>query len=129
MKRVKLVLTIIVVALLSFNNSYAQSVIGNEPFVVKYIGEKNGYLVFEIAVNETTENGKVLKITDLQEGELFTQLLDTKTKTQVYKIESVDGQTLVFNLQIGNKEYNKSYTFQSVLYKKVSITENTVAKN
>jgi hypothetical protein len=129
MKNFKLVLALIIATVFTTNNSIAQSVASttnNETFTVNYKGEKNGFLVFEVEFDSNGKN-KSLKITDTQDGELYTHYFATGINKQLYKIEKKEGQVLVFNFTTNNKEYNVTYSYNTEITEKVTLVQNEIA--
>ncbi len=132
MKNLKLVVAFVIATVLATSNSYAQATINNtndDVFNVKYIGDKNGYLYFEVEIKDEAVKNKMLKITDAKEGELYVNFVDFKPKTQLYKIEKTESQEILFNLTIGNKMHSKSYTYKTDDLDESTFTQNTIAKN
>ncbi|MCY7290797.1 MAG: hypothetical protein LH615_01310 [Ferruginibacter sp.] len=93
-------------------------------FSVKYTGTEANYLLFEVAILEAGEGNSILKISDRAEGELYTQNWKPKTTTQIFKIEKQDGQQLIFNLQVGDKEYTKTFSATTRMIEKTTVQEN-----
>ena len=81
----------------------------SEKLIVNFIGEENGYLVFQVAVNKGTNKMVSLTLKDKTEGELYSSnVLDNKTQT--FKVEKRDGQELEFSVRAGKVSYSKSFT-------------------
>ena len=96
----------------------------DDNFSVKYTGTELNYLVFEVEILGANENNSILKISDRAEGELYTQNWKPKTKLQIFKIEKQDGQQLIFNLQVGEKEYTKTFYATTRMMEKTTVQEN-----
>ena len=81
----------------------------SEKLIVNFIGEENGYLVFQVAVNKASNKMVSLTLKDKTEGELYhSKVLDSKTQT--FKVEKRDGQELEFSVRAGKVSYSKSFT-------------------
>jgi hypothetical protein len=81
----------------------------SEKLIVNFVGEDNGYLVFEVAVNKGSNKVVSLTLNDKTEGELYnSKVSDNKTKT--FKVEKRDGQELEFSVRDGKISYSKSFT-------------------
>ena len=125
MKNLQSVVTIFIASIFIGNASMAQtttSVKKTNEFSVKYTGVEGDYVCFLIEITGINDKDKTLIINDKTEGELYAQNLNTKSTLQKFKIERKDGQVLIFNLSIGNKEYSKTYRFST------SLTENAFVK-
>lgn len=81
----------------------------SEKLIVNFVGEENGYLVFQVAVNKGSNKMVSLTLKDKTEGELYnSNILDSKTQT--FKVEKRDGQELEFSVRAGKVSYSKSFT-------------------
>jgi hypothetical protein len=128
MKNLKNITTAILAVVLFSTAVSAQSlkaVKSEEPFTVKYIGNEEDYLYFQVEIN-SANSFSLLKINDKAEGELYSQSWKANTKTQTFKIEKKDGQQLNFKLLTGNKVYNKSFSATTSLVEKTIVNENDV---
>ena len=81
---------------------------GEEPFAIKFMGEENGYLLFQVSFKTTELRKASFIISDKNEGEIYNEVL-INNKTQLLKIEKRDNQELSFNLQIGKESFSKSF--------------------
>jgi hypothetical protein len=81
----------------------------SEKLIVNFVGEENGYLVFQVAVNKGANKVANLSVNDKSEGEIYSSNI-AGTKTQTFKIEKRDNQELEFHLKAGNLSYSKSFT-------------------
>lgn len=95
-----------------------------EPFVVKYIGNEDDYLYFQVEINTGNNNFSLLKINDKSEGELYSQSWKSNSKTQTFKIEKKDGQELNFKLLSGSKVYSKTFSATTSLKETTTVNEN-----
>lgn len=127
MKNFKIVFTIMVATLVLGGTVKSQSFTTakiEDNFSVKFTGIENNYLCFQVEVKGLNENRSVLKISDKQEGELYTQNWKVKAPFQVFKIEKKDGQQLIFNLHAGNKEFIKTFSATIKLVESTVVEEN-----
>jgi len=127
MKNFKTLGTALVAVFLMAGSASAQSIKASaiqDNFSVKYTGSEANYLLFEVAINVTIEGNSILKISDRAEGELYTQNWKPKSKTQIFKIEKQDGQQLIFNLLVGEREYTRTFSATTRLVEKTTVQEN-----
>jgi hypothetical protein len=128
MKNLKNITTAILAVVLFSTAVSAQSLKtakAGEPFTVKYIGNEEDYLYFQVEIN-SDNNYSLLKINDKSEGELYSQSWKATAKTQTFKIEKKEGQQLNFKLLTGNKVYNKSFSATTSLVEKTIVNENDI---
>lgn len=129
MKNLKNITTAIIAVVLFATSASAQSVkpvTANEPLSVKYIGNEEDYLYFQVEINTGNANYSLLKINDKAEGELYSQSWKSNAKFQTFKIEKKDGQQLNFRLLSGNKVYSKTFSATTSLVEKIIVNENDV---
>jgi hypothetical protein len=129
MKNLKKIATAMAAVILFATSAAAQTVkpaAANEPFTVKYIGNEEDYLYFEVEINTGNSNFAMLKINDKEEGELYSQSLRKNLKPRTFKIEKKDGQELNFKLLSGNKTYSKTFSASTILIEKTTVNENDV---
>lgn len=129
MKNLKNITTAIFAVVLFANFASAQSVkpvTANEPLSVKYIGNEEDYLYFQVEINTGNGNYSLLKINDKAEGELYSQSWKSNAKFQTFKIEKKDGQQLNFRLLSGNKVYSKTFSATTSLVEKIIVNENDI---
>ena len=81
----------------------------SEKLIVNFIGEENGYLVFQVAVNKGANKMVSLTLKDKTEGELYSSNV-LNNKTQTFKVEKRDNQELEFSVKAGKVSYSKSFT-------------------
>jgi len=127
MKNLKNIITAIIAVVLFATTATAQTakpVTATEPFNVKYIGNEEDYLYFQVEINTGNNNFSLLKINDKAEGELYSQSWRTTLKTQTFKIEKKDGQELNFKLLSGNKVYSKTFSASTSSIEKTTVNEN-----
>jgi hypothetical protein len=130
MKTTKLILAFFTAMLLATTTSFSQSTLtltSDANFTVNYEGSKSDYLYFTVTLKDFANESKVLKINDKAEGELHRQFVDSKTTILTFKIEKNEGQVLSFNLLVGNKVYNKTFSFATKLIANLVVEEEGVA--
>jgi hypothetical protein len=88
--------------------------IAAEPLKVQFIGEKNGYLYFEVKIDASNAKTANFSVSDSFEGELHTSEV-SGNKIQTLKIEKRTNQELEFNLQIKNKNFSQSFNIVPVV--------------
>ncbi len=128
MKTIKTSFTIFA-ALFLLNSANAQTLKSDKTednFSVKYTGIEDNYLCFQVEVTGTG-NSSFLKISDKSEGELYSQKLKLNAPFQIFKIEKRDGQQIIFNVQNGNKEFNKVFSATTKLVENTVVSEDGVA--
>ncbi|MFM2325943.1 MAG: hypothetical protein RIR31_145 [Bacteroidota bacterium] len=130
MKNLKNITTAIIAVILFSTAAVAQTVKSestvnlSEPFTVKYLGNEEDYLYFQVEINTGSGNFSLLKINDKSEGELYSQSWKSSLKLQTFKIEKKEGQEINFKLLSGNKVYNKSFSANTILIEKTTVNEN-----
>ena len=129
MKNLKNITTAIIAVVLFATTASAQTATANtakagEPFTVKYIGNEDDYLYFQVEINTGNSNYSLLKINDKAEGELYSQSWKASLKVQTFKIEKKDGQQLNFKLLSGNKVYSKTFSANTSLKETTTVNEN-----
>lgn len=127
MKNLKTFGTALIAVFLMAGTAAAQSIKtakAQDNFSVKYTGTDANYLLFEVEIIGAGEGNTVLRISDRAEGELYTQNWKPKTNMQIFKIEKQDGQQLIFNLMLGDKEYTKTFSTTSRMIEKTTVQEN-----
>ena len=127
MKNLKVLSTGLFAMFLMAGSVYAQSFKANnkqDDFSVRYTGTEANYLLFEVAIFATGEGSSILKISDKAEGELYSQNWKPKVNTQLFKIEKQAGQQIVFNLQVGDKVYTRTFSAVTQLVEKTTVQEN-----
>ena len=94
-----------------------------EPLVVKYIGNDEGYLLFEVTVQSADVRPAVLGISDKDE-ELFSGIFRTNFKVQRLKIEKRGNQELSFRLISGKHTYVKTFSVNTSRVENTVVAEN-----
>jgi hypothetical protein len=87
----------------------AKTAPANEPLSVKYIGNEEGYILFQVEVNPLDKNFTLLKINDKADGEIYSQSYRKGAKLTTFKIEKKDTQELSFRLLSGKNVYTKTF--------------------
>lgn len=108
----------------SAQTATAKTAKADETFTVKYIGNEDDYLYFQVEINAGNNNYSLLKINDKAEGELYSQSWKANVKVQTFKIEKKDGQQLNFKLLSGNKVYSKTFSANTSLKETTTVNEN-----
>lgn len=107
----------LLITVLFASNSFATNVINPVPVVtataenplsVQYMGEEDGYLFFQVSVNTLDAKKVSFSINDKIEGEIYSTAM-INSKTQTLKIEKRENQELDFQLEIGKKNFSKSF--------------------
>lgn len=121
MKNLRNIATAILAVILFSNAANAQTAAApaKEAFTVKYIGNDEGYILFQVAVNTSDKNYTLLKINDKIDGEIYSQSYKKGAKLTTFKIEKKDAQELSFRLLTGKTVYTKTF------YTSVSNIEST----
>lgn len=86
---------------------------GKDPFSVRYIGHKDGYLMFQLVVNSDAHANLSFEVCDKVTGETFIAKVPHVQPVQTIKIEKRDTQELDFKLVIGEEVYSRSFVLQS----------------
>jgi hypothetical protein len=130
MKNLKSILTtMLFTAFICYNSMAQTNVIEKKEsnFSVKYTGEDGDYLYFVVEIKDETAKNKNFKINDKAEGELYSDIWESNSNIQNFKIEKKDGQVLTFNLKAGKNVYSKTYSFTKEMIEKSIVTESNVA--
>ena len=107
----------LLITVLFASNSFATNVINplpvvtataENPLYVQYMGEEDGYLLFQVGVNTLDAKRVSFSINDKIEGEIYSTAM-SNSKTQILKIEKRENQELNFQLEIGKKNFSKSF--------------------
>ncbi len=127
-------ITVAVASMVIFTNiTNAQSAVKasysvnyEEPMAIKYLGNDGDYLLFRVSVQPTFTGKAYFEIADQKEGSLYTSNLASIAKEQTIKIEKRDDQVLDFKLVVGKKTFAKSYTVNSDVVEKTTVSENAI---
>ena len=129
MKNLKNIATAIIAVVLFATTATAQKTVATtekstEPFTVKYIGNEEDYLYFQVEINNVDNKFSLLKINDKAEGELYAQSWKPTLKLQTFKIEKKEGQELNFKLLSGKKVYSKTFSATTSRNETTTVNEN-----
>lgn len=130
-KKMKNVIRIIPAMLMMFllsNNASAQKSNNQvKPFDVQYVGSNEGYLTFTISVAGSTKQHAALKISEKNEGEIFSEYWGKNITSKTFKIEKKDVNDLSFTLFIGNQNFTKKIVINTITDEKnIVIAEKDV---
>lgn len=121
-------IAIAIIAVVLFSNTAAAqtttTTAAKEPFTVKYIGNEEGYILFQVAVNTGDNNFTLLKINDKIEGEIYSQTYKKNATLTTFKIEKKDTQELSFRLLTGKKVYTKTFFTNTSTTEATTVNEN-----
>jgi hypothetical protein len=95
---------------------------------VKYLGEGDGYLSFEVTFTSEVPTKSRFIIEDKNEAELYSTYFESGFKKQRIKIEKEDFKALNFKLFVGKKSYSKSYSVNTSLVETITVDENDLTK-
>jgi len=105
--------------------SYA-SVSNAEGFGVKYLGSDADYLVFEVKIEAPVLESASFRVEDSNDGVLYaTNQKDIATLKRV-KIEKKDYQALNFKLVVGKKTYSKSFSVNTSMIERTTVSESDI---
>jgi hypothetical protein len=129
MKNLKNISVAIIAVVLFATTAAAQTTVvktekATAPFTVKYIGNEEDYLYFQVEINTGDNNFSLLKINDKSEGELYSQSWRPTLKIQTFKIEKKEGQELNFKLLSGKKVYSKTFSATTSINETTTVNEN-----
>lgn len=126
MKNLRNIATALLAVVLFSNAAAAQTktTTANEPFTVKYIGNDEGYILFQVAVNTLDKNYTLLKINDKIDGEIYSQSYKKGSKLTTFKIEKKDAQELSFRLLTGKTVYTKTFFTSVSNVESTTVNEN-----
>ena len=103
-------------------NTTAKSLPG-EPLSVKYIGADDDYLLFQVTIQTNDAIHPVLHIADKNAGELYAETIKSNSIVENIKIEKTENQDLNFELVEGKKTYCKSFTVNTSMIEKTTVSE------
>ena len=103
-------------------NTTAKSLPG-EPLSVKYIGADDDYLLFQVTIQTNDAIHPVLHIADKNAGELYAETIKSNSIVENIKIEKNENQDLSFELVEGKKTYSKSFTVNTSMIEKTTVSE------
>jgi hypothetical protein len=127
MKNVKNIIAALASVILFSASASAQS-LNSDLMSVKYIGSEEGYILFQVEVNNPVNGFSLFKINDKADGEIFSQSWKSNTRIQTFKIERKGDQELSFTLYAGKKTFTKTFTSNTSLIEATTVTETDVVK-
>lgn len=100
-----------------------------EPLKVKYLGDDDKYLLFEVTLQANAPSSTLFAISDKIEGEFYSSFLSTDIKPRTFKIEKRgDNQVLDFKLVAGKKTYLKTFSVNFSTVEKTTVAEHDITK-
>lgn len=100
-----------------------------EPLKVKYLGNDENYLLFEVTLQSNAPTNTLFAISDKNEGEFYSSFLASGLKPRTFKIEKHgNDQVLNFKLMAGKKTYVKTFSVNTSVIEKVTVAENDITK-
>ncbi len=130
MKNLKNISTAILAVILFATSASAQSSKLDKTetnFSVKFVGIEEDYLCFQVNISDSYNKVAVLKISDRNEGELYSNNFKIDTRSLNFRIEKKEGQELDFQLLSGGKLFSKTFSTNTKTTEKVIVQENEVA--
>ncbi len=130
MKNLKNISTAILAVILFAASASAQSSKLDKTetnFSVKFVGIEDNYLCFQVDIADSYNKVASLKISDRNEGELYSNNVKIDAKTLNFRIEKKEGQELDFQLLSGGKLFSKTFSTNTKTIEKVIVQENEVA--
>jgi hypothetical protein len=104
------------------------TVSAQEPLKVKYLGDEDNYLLFEVTMQSENKVTPRFVISDKNEGEFFSSLF-TKGATRTFKIEKRgEDQVLNFKLVMGKTTYVKTFAVNTSTIQKTVVAERDITK-
>ena len=104
------------------------SVSAQEPFVVKYLGNDENYLTFQITVQPKAAARAIFAISDKNEGEIYATNLNSRFAFKTVKIEKREGQELNFKLISEGKTYSKSFSVNTNIIQTTIVSERDITR-
>ncbi len=100
-----------------------------EPLKVKYLGDEDKYLLFEVTLQSNIPTNTLFAISDKNEGEFYSSFLAASLKPRTFKIEKRgNDQVLNFKLVAGKKTYLKTFTVNTSVVEKTIVAEHDITK-
>ena len=94
-----------------------------EPLSVKYLGADDDYLLFQVTIQTNDVAYPVLHIADKNAGELYSEKIKGNSIVENIRIEKNENQDLSFELVEGKKTYSKSFTVNTSMIEKTTVSE------
>lgn len=100
-----------------------------EPLKVKYLGDDDAYLLFEVTLQSNAPANTLFAISDKNEGEFYSSFLSAGLKPRTFKIEKHgDNQVLDFKLVAGKRTYLKTFSVNTSTVEKTTVAEHDITK-
>ena len=100
-----------------------------EPLKVKYLGDDDAYLLFEVTLQSNAPLNTLFAISDKNEGEFYSSFLSAGFKPRTFKIEKHgDNQVLDFKLVAGKITYLKTFSVNTSTVEKTTVAEHDITK-
>lgn len=99
-----------------------------EPMKVKYLGDDDGYLSFEVSFTSESPKKSRFIIEDKNYSELYSSFFESSYKKQTIKIDKTDVKALNFKLFVDKKMYLKSFVVNTSLVETITVAENDLTK-
>lgn len=135
MKNLKNIVVAVASVVLFSNITNAQtlkasySVNYEEPLKVKYLGDDDAYLLFEVTLQSNAPLNTLFAISDKNEGEFYSSFLSAGLKPRTFKIEKHgDNQVLDFKLVAGKRTYLKTFSINTSTVEKTTVAEHDITK-
>ncbi len=104
------------------------SVNNSGDFGVKYLGSDGEYLVFEVKIQSPITGNASFRVEDSNDGTLYTSKVKDASKLTRVKIEKKDYQGLNFKLVVGSKTYSKSFSVNTSMIDRTTVSESDITK-
>ncbi len=99
-----------------------------EPLKVKYLGDEDKYLIFEVTMQAENKATPRFVISDKNEGEFFSSFFNNGA-TRTFKIEKRgEDQVLNFTLVMGKATYVKTFAVNTSTIVKTVVAERDITK-
>jgi len=99
-----------------------------EPMKVKYLGDDDGYLSFEVSFTSESPKKSRFIIEDKNETELYSSFFESSPKKQTVKIDKTDVREIYFKLFVDKKMFSKSFSVNTSLVETITVAENNLTK-
>lgn len=100
-----------------------------EPLKVKYLGDEDKYLLFEVTLQSDNSAKPLFVISDKNEGEFYSSTLTTGVAPRTFKIEKRgEDQVLNFKVVLGKTQYLKTFVVNTSTVEKTVVAEHDITK-
>ncbi|WP_301922734.1 hypothetical protein [Ferruginibacter sp.] len=101
----------------------------HEPLKVKYLGDEDKYLLFEVTLQSENFAKPLFIISDKNEGEFYSASLSTGVAPRTFKIEKRgEDQVLNFKVVLGKTQYVKTFVINTSTVEKTVVAEHDITK-